>query len=99
MAMQRMIHQDSMLSSLVCAVFLSFMTLSACPTAAATITFTSDASYFAAAGPQSLQDFETSPISTTATSVTYPNLVISCSGSDFCNPTSFGATTFPGSIY
>jgi hypothetical protein len=85
------------ISSLVCAAFLYLMAVSAGPAGAVTMTYTSDTAYFAAAGPQSLQDFD-SPISNTATSVTYPNLVVSCSGSGFCNSASFGATTFPVSI-
>ena len=59
------------------------------PASAATTTYTDSAAYFAAVGPLSLQDFN-SPISSTDTSITYPNLVISCSGSTICNSTFFG---------
>jgi hypothetical protein len=61
---------------------------------AATTTYTSDTAYFAAAGPQSLQTFD-NPISNTATSVTYPDLVLSCSGSTNCNggPNFFGTSS------
>ncbi len=34
-----------------------------------------------------------SPISNTATSVTYPNLVVSCSGSSLCDSTTFGTSS------
>jgi PEP-CTERM motif-containing protein len=51
------------------------------PADASVTTFTDSAAYFAAAGPQSLQDFN-SPISvtpgTSTASITYPNLVVSC---------------------
>src|SRR5262245_36391725 len=79
--------------SSVCAASSSLMAVSAGQAGAVTMTYISDNAYFAQGGPQSLQDFD-SPISNTATSITYPNLVVSCSGSDFCNSTSFGAKTF-----
>jgi hypothetical protein len=60
------------------------------------VTYTSDTAYFAAAGPQSFQDFDR-PISSTATSVRYPNLVVSCSGSSFCDSTSFGTSNLVSS--
>jgi hypothetical protein len=52
---------------------------------AAVTLFTDAATYFAAAGAQTLQDFN-SPISNTATSVTYPDMVISCSGTVSATP-------------
>jgi hypothetical protein len=55
-----------------------------------TLTYTAANAYFAVAGPQTNQDFNR-PISSTATSVTFPNLVVSCSGSAFCNSSTFGA--------
>jgi hypothetical protein len=70
------------------AASLSVMAASAA--GADTVTYTSDTAYFAVAGPQSVQDFSR-PISSTPTSVTFPNLVVSCSGSDFCNGRTFGA--------
>jgi len=62
------------------------------PVNAATLTYTSDTAYFAAAGPQSLQNFD-NPISSTATSVTYPDVTVSCSGSSLCNSSTFGTTS------
>jgi PEP-CTERM motif len=51
------------------------------PASASVTTYTDSAAYFAAAGPQTLQDFN-SPISVTpgiaTASITYPNLVVSC---------------------
>jgi hypothetical protein len=57
------------------------------PANAATITYTDSAAYFAAAGHQTLQDFN-SPISNTATSITYNDLVVSCSGPFSCGTSS-----------
>ena len=51
---------------------------------AAVTIFTDATTYFAQAGAQTLQDFN-SPISNTATSVTYSDMVVSCSGTDFCS--------------
>ena len=64
------------------------------PANATVMTFTDSATYFADAGHQVLQDFN-SPISSTATSVTYHDLVVSCSGgaSVFCDSLSFGTTS------
>jgi hypothetical protein len=78
--------------------FLSLMAVSADPACAATLTYTNADAYFAVAGPQTVQDFDR-PISSTATSVTFPNLVVSCSGSDFCNATSFGTGVFGEGIF
>jgi hypothetical protein len=75
--------------AIACAAFLSLMAVSAGPAGAATVTYTDPDAYFAAAGPQTVQDFDR-PISSTETSVRYPDLVVSCSGSDFCNARSFG---------
>jgi hypothetical protein len=61
------------------------------PTNAATVTYTSATAYFADVGPQSLQNFN-SPISNTATSIKYNNLVVSCSGSGFCASPFFGTS-------
>jgi hypothetical protein len=66
------------------------MAVCACPAGATTLTYTNPDAYFTVAGPQTVQDFDR-PISSTATSVTFPNLVVSCSGSDFCNARTFGA--------
>jgi hypothetical protein len=74
------------------------MAVSAGPVRAATLTYTNPDAYFAVAGPQTVQDFDR-PISSTATSVTFPNLVVSCSGSDFCNATSFGTGVFGEGIF
>ncbi|HEY6021844.1 MAG TPA: VPLPA-CTERM sorting domain-containing protein, partial [Candidatus Paceibacterota bacterium] len=62
------------------------------PAGAATVTYTSSATYFADAGPQSLQDFNV-PISSTATSITYNDLIVSCSGSSLCSPGFFGTSS------
>jgi hypothetical protein len=78
------------ISRLACAASLSLMVVSAGPAGATTLTYTNPDAYFAVAGPQTVQDFDR-PISSTATSVTFPNLVVSCSGSDFCNARTFGA--------
>ena len=56
---------------------------------AATVTYTSSAAYFAAAGPQSLQNFN-SPISsslgsTTYGEITFGDVVVSCAWNDWCN--------------
>jgi hypothetical protein len=78
----------------VCAACLLFMELAAHPANAVTTTYTNDTAFFAAAGPLHLQDFNSSPISSVpGTSITYPNLVVSCSGSGFCSPTGFGTST------
>jgi hypothetical protein len=72
------------IGSLACAASLSLMAVSVGPTGATTLTYTNPDAYFAIAGPQTVQDFNR-PISSTPSSVSYPNLVVSCSGSDFCN--------------
>src|SRR5262245_31149695 len=59
-----------------------------CQVSAATVTYTDSAAFFADAGHQTLQDFNR-PISNTDTSIKFNNLVVSCSGSDFCNPNAF----------
>jgi hypothetical protein len=64
---------------------------SAGPAGATTVTYTSDTAYFAAAGPQTVQNFDRPISSVPGTSVTFPDLVVSCSGSDFCNARTFGA--------
>ena len=64
------------------------------PADASVTTFTDSAAYFAAAGPQSLQDFN-SPISNTATSIRYPDLLVSCNGTAFCHSTFFGPRSSP----
>jgi hypothetical protein len=64
------------------------------PADASVTTFTDSAAYFAAAGPQSLQDFN-SPISNTATSIRYPDLLVSCNGTAFCDSTFFGTRSSP----
>jgi hypothetical protein len=74
------------------------MAVSAGPVRAATLTYTNPDAYFAVAGPQTVQDFDR-PISSTATSVTVPNLVVSCGGSDFCNATTFGTDVFGEGIF
>ena len=74
------------------------MAVSPGPVRAATLTYTNPDAYFAVAGPQTVQDFDR-PISSTATSVTFPNLVVSCSGSDFCNASSFGVGVFGEGIF
>ena len=61
---------------------------------ASVTTFTDSAAYFAVAGPQTLQDFN-SPISNTATSIRYPDLLVSCSGTAFCDAVSFGTRSLP----
>jgi hypothetical protein len=61
---------------------------------AAVTLFTDAATYFAAAGAQTLQDFN-SPISNTATSASYPDMVISCSCTDFCDSNSFKTVSSP----
>ena len=71
---------------------LAAVTFCSIPANAVTMTYTDSAAYFAAAGPQSLQTFN-SPISNTATSVTYPDLVVSCSGSSLCDSTTFGTSS------
>jgi hypothetical protein len=72
-------------------ILAGLIAASAGPAGADTVAYTSAADYFAVAGPQTVQDF-TRPISSVpGTSVTFPNLVVSCSGSDFCNPRTFGA--------
>jgi hypothetical protein len=69
-----------------------FMAAGLGPTNAATVTYTDMSAYFADAGQQTLQDFNR-PISNTDTSIRYPNLVISCSGSVFCSPNTFRTTS------
>jgi len=64
------------------------------PANASVTTFTDSAAYFAVAGPQTLQDFN-SPISNTATSIRYPDLLVSCSGTAFCDSTFFGTRSSP----
>jgi hypothetical protein len=78
--------------------FVAFLSVSAGPVRAATLTYTNPDAYFAVAGPQTVQDFDR-PISSTAMSVTFPNLVVSCSGSDFCNGGSFGTGVFGEGIF
>jgi hypothetical protein len=85
------------ITSLVC-VGLSLIAVSAGTAGATTLTYTNPDAYFAVAGPQTVQDFDR-PISSTATSVTFPNLVVSCSGSDFCNAGTFGAGVFGQGIF
>ena len=68
---------------LICAACLLLLAVRPGPANAATTAFTSGTAYFAAAGPQTSQDFN-SPLSSTATSVTYPDLLYACSGSPFC---------------
>jgi hypothetical protein len=46
-----------------------------------TVAYTSDTAYFAVAGPQTVQDFASPISSVPGTSVTFPGLVVSCSGS------------------
>jgi hypothetical protein len=73
---------------------LLFFGAGLCPTSAATVAYTDSAAYFAADGSQTLQDFNSSPISTVpGTSIRYPNLVVSCSGSDWCNSRFFGTAS------
>src|SRR5689334_22142207 len=59
---------------------------------AAVTLFTDATAYFAAAQTQTLQDFN-SPISHTDTSVTYNDMVVSCSGTDFCEARFFGTNS------
>ena len=61
---------------------------------AAVTIFTDATTYFAQAGAQTLQDFN-SPISNTATSVTYSDMVVSCSGTDFCSSRFFYTVSSP----
>jgi hypothetical protein len=76
------------------AACLLFMPAAPNTVRAATTTYTDSTAYFAAAGPQTLQDFNSPPISTVpGTSIGYPNLVISCSGSVFCSPNTFRTTS------
>ena len=75
----------SVTKTIVFATCLSFVAAGSCPTSAATVAYTDSAAYFAAAGNQTLQDFN-NPISNTDTSIKYNNLVVSCSGSDSCIP-------------
>jgi hypothetical protein len=78
-----------MIISSLCAACSLLIVVASGPANSATVTYTDSAAYFADAGPQSLQTFNR-PISNTATSIRYNNLVVSCSGSSFC--TSFGTT-------
>jgi hypothetical protein len=87
------------ISGLACGAFLSLMAVSTGPAAGTTLTYTNPDAYFAVAGPQTVQDFDRGPISSTATSVTFPGLVVSCSGSDFCNASSFGVGVFGEGIF
>jgi hypothetical protein len=69
----------------VCAACLLLMGLAIDPANAVTTTYTDSTTFFAAAGPLHLQDFNNSPISSVpGTSITYPNLVVSCSFGMFC---------------
>ena len=62
---------------------IALFLLAVVPASASTTTYTDSAAYFAAAGPQTFQDFN-SPLSSTATSVTYPDLLYTCTSSAFC---------------
>ena len=62
---------------------ITLFLLAVVPANASTTTYTDSAAYFAAAGHQTFQDFN-SPISTTATSARYPDLLYTCTSSAFC---------------
>jgi hypothetical protein len=75
----------------VCSLFIA---VRSGPANGSVTTFTDSAAYFAVAGAQTLQDFN-SPISNTATSIRYPDLLVSCSGTAFCDAVSFGTRSLP----
>jgi hypothetical protein len=66
---------------LACAASLSLMAVTAAT--ADTVTYTSDSAYFAAAGPQSLQDFD-SPTLNTPYAVQYRDVTVLCGGPGLC---------------
>jgi hypothetical protein len=81
------------INSLLCGVCSLLAAAIVSPAEAATMTYISDTAYFAAAGPQSFQDFDNPISSIPGTSVRYPNLVVSCSGSTLCSSPFFGTSS------